>query len=287
MPKGKFILGVLATLGLFVAIVLVLRSEHALLTHPKGMIAHRELKLIATNIGLMLVVVVPTLVLLFVIAWRYRAQNRKAKYDPQGGHRPWKEVVLWIIPSIVIAVMALITWKETHALDPYRPLQSEREPLAIQVVALDWKWLFIYPKQGIATVNFVQFPAHRPIHFTLSADGSPMNSFWIPQLSGQIYSMTGMVTPLHLIADEVGEFPGRASEINGRGFADMTFVAKATEETEFEAWVQQVKGSNAELSHAIYEQLAKPSANSPVVLYADVEEGLFDQIVMKYMVMEQ
>src|SRR5262249_6679452 len=149
---------------------------------------------------------------------------------------------------LIIAPMAVITWRSAHELDPYKPLQSEARPLMIQVVALDWKWLFIYPEEGIATVNFIQFPVHTPIQFTLTADGSPMNSFWIPQLSGQIYSMTGMTTPLHIIADEPGEYAGRANELNGKGFADMHFVAKATSQSEFDEWVASVKGSGQVLN---------------------------------------
>ncbi len=189
----------------------------------------------------MLIIIVPTFILLFVVAWKYRAKNAKAKYDPEHSHGVFGELILWMIPSVVIAVMAVITWNATHKLDPYKPLESEVKPLTIQVVALDWKWLFIYPEQGIATLNFVQFPERTPIHFELSADGSPMNSFWIPQLSGQIYSMTGMTTQLHIMADGPGEYTGRAAEINGEGFADMTFVAKSTSQSDFEDWVAERK----------------------------------------------
>ncbi len=283
MFRIKLWLGLLAFLGAAALIVWVLQDERALVLHPKGIIAREELKLIKTNIALMLLVVLPTLILLFVTAWRYRASHAKAKYDPEPNHRPWKEIVLWVIPSLVIAVMAVVTWKATHELDPYQPLKSEVRPLTIQVVALDWKWLFIYPEQGIATVNFVQFPAKRPIHFALSADGSPMNSFWIPELSGQIYAMTGMVTPLHLMADGEGEYRGRAAEINGRGFADMTFIAKSSSEEDFEVWVQQVKRSSLQLTDKVYEQLSKPSEKIPVLFYSQVEEKLFEQIMMRYM----
>lgn len=283
MKKVKFVLGVLAVLGMVFAIIFVLRSDHALVTHPKGIIAQSELNLIATNYLLMLIVVVPTFILLFVVAWKYRAKNPRSQYDPEHSHGFLAELMLWVVPAIIIAVMAVITWKETHRLDPYKPIVSEVAPLTIQVVALDWKWLFIYPEQGIATLNFVQFPAGTPIHLALSADGSPMNGFWIPELSGQIYAMAGMTTTLHVMADAPGVFPGRASEINGEGLADMTFVAKSTSPSDFDDWVAGVKQSPLQLTDDIYNELVKPSLNHPVALYSYVEQDLFKQIVMKYM----
>jgi cytochrome o ubiquinol oxidase subunit 2 len=283
MKRIKFVIVTLAIIGAVLAIFFVLRSENALLTHPKGIIARSQLNLISTNILLMLIVVVPTFILLFVIAWKYRAKNAKAKYDPEQSTGVFRELILWIIPAIVIAVMIVITWKATHELDPYKPLESEVKPLTIQVVALDWKWLFIYPEQGIASLNFVQFPERTPIHFELSADGSPMNSFWIPQLSGQIYSMTGMITQLHIMADEPGIYSGRAAEINGQGFADMTFVAKSTSPSDFDDWVAHVKQSPMQLTEKVYNELVKFSKNNPITLYSYVEKDLFNAIVMKYM----
>jgi len=162
------------------------------------------------------------------------------------------------------------------------PLKGDRQ-MTIEVVALDWKWLFIYPDQGIAAVNYVQFPEKTAVHFKLAADGSPMNSFWIPQLSGQIYAMTGMVTPLHIAADGVGVYSGRAAEINGDGFADMLFTAESTADADFEKWVASVKGSPLQLTESVYEELLKPSQKHPVVLYSSVANGLFHHIVMKYM----
>jgi cytochrome o ubiquinol oxidase subunit 2 len=283
MRRIKFIIGILAILSAVLVIFFVLRSDASLLTHPKGIIARSELNLIAMNYLLMALVVVPTFTLLFTIAWRYRAKNAKAKYDPEATGGAFKEVILWIIPAIIIAVIAPVTWNATHKLDPYKPLESEVEPLTIQVVALDWKWLFIYPEQGIATVNFVQIPANTPIHFALSADGSPMNSFWVPQLSGQIYAMSGMTTTLHMMADEPGVYTGRAAEINGRGFADMTFVVKSTSQSDFDDWIALVKQSPLQLTNDTYNEFAKPSENHSITLYSHVEKDLFNKIVMKYM----
>lgn len=282
MKHIKLAAGFLAVLCAALVIYFVLSSENALVTNPKGIIAKSELKLIATNYLLMLIVVVPTLIALFVIAWKYRAKNTKAKYQPEHKHTVFSEVLLWVIPSLVIAVMAIITWKATHELDPYRPINGDVKPLTIQVVALDWKWLFIYPEQGIAAVNYVQFPSETPIHLDLAADGSPLNSFWLPELSGQIYCMQGMSSQLHIMADKAGEYRGSAAEINGKGLADMTFVAKATTPSDFETWVAQVKRSSHPLTDPVYQELLKPSQNNSVALYSSVEGNLYHKILMKY-----
>ncbi|MBS0653064.1 MAG: COX aromatic rich motif-containing protein [Verrucomicrobia bacterium] len=282
MKKIKFLLGILAIISAAIAIACVLRSDYALLAHPKGIMAHSELSLIKTNIALMLIIIVPTFIWLLFTVWKYRANNSKGKYRPEHSHGTLKEVLLWIVPSIIVIPMSIITWNATHELDPYQPLKSEIKPLTIQVVALDWKWLFIYPEQDIAAVNVVQFPERTPIRFELSADGSPMNSFWIPELSGQIYSMTGMVTQLHIMADAPGVYSGRAAEINGKGFADMTFVAKSSSQTDFDDWIAEVKRSPLQLTAPIYNELAKPSENNPAALYSHVEKDLFNHIVRKY-----
>lgn len=283
MKRIKIVLIILAIMSTMLAIFFVLSSDKALLTHPKGIVAKSELNLITTNILLMLIIIIPTFVFLFVVAWKYRVKNSKAKYDPEHSRGALGELVLWIVPAVVIAVMSVITWNAAHELDPYKPLKSDVKPLTIQVVAIDWKWLFIYPEHGIATLNFVQFPEQTPIHLELAADSSPMNSFWIPQLSGQIYSMTGMVTQLHIMADSTGVYTGRAAEINGEGYADMTFVAKSTSQSDFDNWVAYVKQSPLRLTEPIYIELSKPSKNDPIALYSYSEKDLFKKIVMKYM----
>lgn len=283
MRKTKFLIGVLAVLAMASACFFVLKNEKALVIHPKGIIAHKELKLIVTNLILMLIIIIPTFILILVVAWKYRANNPKAEYHSKKSYRVLKDLLLWIIPSIIVAIMAVVTWKATHELDPYKPLESHVKPLTIQVIALDWKWLFIYPDQGIATVNFVQFPDHTPIHFKLSADGSPMNSFWIPQLSGQIYCMAGMITPLYIMADGPGVYSGKAAEINGKGYAKMTFVAKSSSQYDFDDWVTYVQTSPLKLDNLTYEELIKPTIDHPIILFSDVETELFKKITMKYM----
>lgn len=251
--------------------------------NPKGLVAQKERDLIIIFMLLMSIIAISVFILTFLIVWKYRAGNSQAKYDPDSHHNSRLEILWWLLPAMVIFTLAVITWKSTHTLDPYLPLESDKKPITIQVVALRWKWLFIYPQQNIATVNFIQFPIATPINFELTADG-PMNSFWIPQLGGQIYAMAGMQTKRHLMTNEIGEFSGNAAEINGKGFAGMKFVAKASSQADFDSWVQNImKSTHPPLSKSEYENLARPSENNPVVFYASTEKNLYDSIIIKYM----
>lgn len=255
------------------------------LLHPKGTIGRNELELIYVALMLMLIIVVPVIIMVFTFAWKYRASNPNAKYDPGWHHSNKIEAVVWGIPIIIIIILATITWKTTHELDPFKPIEIQGvEPMTIQVVALDWKWLFIYPNQKIATVNFVEFPANTPIEFKITAD-APMNAFMIPQLGGQIYAMAGMQTKLHLIADEPGDYDGRSVSFSGAGFNGMTFIARATQtHDEFNAWVDNVKQQNpAVLDSTIYNELAKPSQYNVPQYFGSVEDDLFGNIIMKFM----
>ncbi len=249
---------------------------------PRGPVAEAERNLIVAAVLIMLVIVVPILVAFFVIARKYREGNAKAAYEPEGKRRRGREVWLWAAPTFIVIVLSAVNWYATHALDPSKPLQASARPLAIQVVALDWKWLFIYPEQNIATVNFVEFPAATPVRFELTAD-APMNSFWIPQLSGQIYAMAGMVNQLNLMASAPGEYLGKAAEINGKGYAGMNFIAKAASQSDFDAWVASVKQLQSPLTADAYNQLAEPSENVPRASYSSVADGLYNNIVMKSM----
>jgi cytochrome o ubiquinol oxidase subunit 2 len=248
---------------------------------PKGWVALREKKLLITATLLMLIVVVPVLVMTVFFAFRYRATQKKAKYQPEWSHSTLAEVVWWGFPFLIIVALSILTWKSSHELDPYKPLESSVRPLEIQVVALQWKWLFIYPEQKIATVNFVQFPENTPINFEITSD-APMNSFWIPQLGGQIYAMSGMRSKLHLIAHEAGDYRGSSANISGKGFSGMVFLAKASSQEEFEAWASSMQRSSQELTAGVYEQLVLPSENTPATFYVLKEDNLFDGIIMKY-----
>lgn len=280
--KAKFLIGVFAVVLGVIGITIVLASENALVVHPKGIIAQNELELIIINVILMLSIVIPTYILLFFIVWKYCLQQ-KVEYDPDHSFGAIGQLVMWGLPTLVIVVMSFVTWEATHRLNPYKPIESDVKPLVVQVVALDWKWLFIYPEQGIATLNYFSIPEKTPIHLKLSADGTPMNSFWIPQLSGQIYSMTGMTTQLYLMADGEGEYTGRAVEINGEGYAGMIFKAKSSTEKDFENWVAEVKKSASHLTEEAYRELVKPSVDQSIIYFSEVEENLYHKIMDKYM----
>src|SRR3989344_6897846 len=211
------------------------------LFNPKGWIASEQKELIITATMLMLMAVIPVLVITFVFAWKYRAGNN-AKYAPTFDHSRLLQFTWWTALCAIIVVLSVIAWKSSYALDPRKTLKSNIKPITIQVVALEWKWLFIYPEQNIATVNFVQFPEDTPINFRITGD-APMNSFWIPQLAGQIYAMAGMDTALHVMAEETGEYMGVSSNYSGYGFSGMKFTAKATSREEFDLWIETVRQS--------------------------------------------
>jgi cytochrome o ubiquinol oxidase subunit II len=256
-------------------------ADKVVVLNPKGEIGQHQLDLIILSTVLCLIVIVPVLILTFYLAWKYRHKpNGKAKYDPTWEHSTKLEVIWWGIPIIIIAILGTITVKYTHMLEPSRPLEHEAKPVVIQVTSLDWKWLFMYPEQGIASVNYLEFPENVPVRFELTSD-APMNSFWIPQLGGQIYTMSGMAMKLHLIADEPGSYMGMGANFSGRDFGKMNFTAKATSQEEFEAWVEQVKQSSPELTTDGYVQLAKPGV-SDVQTFSSIPEGLFEKIVTKY-----
>ncbi|WP_397458486.1 ubiquinol oxidase subunit II [Pseudomonas asplenii] len=266
---------------LYIASISLLTGCNLIVLNPKGQIAAVERDLIILAIGLMLLVVIPVIILTFVFAYRYRATNKKARYSPRWASSHKIEAVVWGFPLLIIIALGWVTWKTTHSLDPYRPLDSETPPINVQVVATDWKWLFIYPDLGIASVNELALPVHTPVSFTVTSDAA-MTSFFIPALGGQIYAMAGMQTKLHLIANETGEFRGIAANYNGPGFSDMHFATLSLSSADFQAWVAKVKGAAAPLDHAHYAQLAKPTTRHPVTYYSAVQERLFLDIVDKY-----
>jgi cytochrome o ubiquinol oxidase subunit 2 len=245
---------------------------------PKGPIGMQERSIIITATVLMLLVVVPVIALILIFAWRYRASNEKADYRPDWSHSNSIEAVVWLIPCIIIATLGVITWRSSHTLDPYRPLDSKVKPIRIEAVALDWKWLFIYPDQKVATVNEVAFPANVPVDFHITS-ATVMNAFFIPQLGSQIYAMAGMQTQLHLLANEPGTYQGLSSNYSGDGFSGMTFKAIALPSQDFKAWLTKVAASPQALSADAYEQLAKASENNPIAYYSQVQPRLFADIV--------
>lgn len=270
------ILGVGALLALYIS------THNIQILEPKGLISDQERDLIVTCSLLMLIVVIPVLILTFVFAWKYREKNPQGKHTPDWEHNYIAEMCWWGVPFVIIAILAVITWKTSHELNPFKPIVTDQKPLKIQAVALNWKWLFLYPEEGIATVNFVQFPERRSIHFEITAD-APMNSFWIPQLGGQIYAMPAMRSHLYLLAREPGSYTGRSSNMSGKGFAGMVFEAKVTSEGEFTEWVRSVRSFGNDLTTERYESLVQPSEYDPVSYYVLPDTELFNQIMMKYM----
>ncbi len=269
--------------GLLVAAASVLSGCSGGVLDPKGQVGVDEKNLILIATGLMLLVVIPVIIMTLVFAWKYRASNQQAEYDPKWSHSSKIELVVWTIPIIIVVILGTITWKTTHSLDPYKPLDHDSEPLQVEVVSLNWKWLFIYPQQNIATVNELVIPAHRQVAFKLTSE-SVMNSFFIPQLGSQIYTMAAMETRLHLIADEPGTYDGFSANYSGEGFSEMKFDTIAlADDASFSDWVAGVKDSGNVLSQSAYEQLTEPSEGHPVTYYSSVKPGLFDDIVMKYM----
>lgn len=253
------------------------------LLNPKGQIALEQRSLIMTAFGLMMIVVIPAVVMAVVFAMKYRQSNTNAKYTPNWSHSNKVEAVVWTVPVLIIAFLAILTWKSTHALDPSKPLTSEVKPVQIDVVALDWKWLFIYPEHGIATINQIAFPANTPINFRITSQ-TVMNSFFIPTLGSQIYAMAGMQTKLHLIANEPGTFDGISSNFSGRGFSGMKFKAIATaNDTEFSQWVAKVKQSpNTLTTMEAFDQVAIPSENHPVEYFSAANPELFRKIIGQF-----
>lgn len=275
--------------GLLVSVVFLLAGCQTVLMSPSGDLAVQQRNLIITSTVLMLLIIVPVIALTLWFAWHFRASNKKATYDPDWDHSTILELLIWSAPLLIIIALGAITWVSTHKLDPYRPLDrvaahrpmpADVRPLQVDVVALDWKWLFIYPEQGIATVNELAAPVDRPIQFKITAS-TVMNSFFIPALAGQIYAMPGMETQLQAVINAPGQFQGFSANYSGHGFSGMHFVFHGVSEEDFAQWVQKAKASGNDLSRETYVKLARPSENDPVAYYATVEPGLYRAILTR------
>ena len=282
MPLKKTLRGLL----LLPALAL-LAGCNAVLLHPEGDVALQQRDLIIVSLGLMLLIVIPVIALTLFFAWRYRARNTQASYDPEWHHSTMLELMIWAAPLLIIIALGALTWVSTHKLDPYRPLDqlskgrpvaAGTRPLVVEVVALDWKWLFFYPEQGIATVNELAAPVDRPIEFRITAT-NVMNSFFIPSLAGQIYAMPGMETKLNAVINKAGEYEGFSANFSGDGFSGMRFKFHGMSDQDFDAWVQQARKSSETLSVDTYQHLEQPSEREPIHFYASVAPGLYDAIL--------
>lgn len=264
------------------ALLLPLLSGCSLeLMDPKGAIGEHEKSLILLALALMLMVVIPVIALTLYFAWHYRESNGKATYAPKWSHSTAIEIVVWSIPCLIVTVLAVLIWRSTHDLDPYKPLAHEQPALNVEVVALNWKWLFIYPDQGVASVNQLVLPVDRPVAFKITAE-SIMNSFFIPQLGSQIYAMAGMQTQLHLISDTPGDYAGMSASYSGGGFSDMHFRALVKSQVEFDQWVAAAMASSHKLDAQTFAALEAPSHGAPVRAYRLAIDDPFAAVLSKY-----
>ncbi|SIT05335.1 cytochrome o ubiquinol oxidase subunit 2 [Paracoccus saliphilus] len=267
-------------------IIPLLSGCKAVVLSPAGDIAERQKDLLLAATGLMLIIIIPVMILTIFFAWKYRAA-KKAAYNPDWDHSTKFELVIWAAPLLIIICLGALTWVGTHLLDPYRPLDrlsadeviaEDHQPLKVQVVALDWKWLFIYPEQGVASVNELAVPVNREIEFNLTSS-SVMNAFYIPAMAGMIYAMPGMETKLHGVFNNPGIYQGFASHYSGWGFSGMRFKAHATDEAGFENWLTEVRETGGRLTREEYLELEAPSRNVAPRSYAEVDPELFNRVV--------
>lgn len=281
--RSRIAIAVLVVLGVIALLAWYLHGRNIAVLDPTGLVAEKERNLIIIGVLLSAIVVIPVYIMTVSIAWKYRESNTKASYKPDWDHSRLYESIWWGIPIVIISILSVITWQSAHELDPFKTLNSKVQPLNVQVIALDWKWLFIYPSQNIASVNLIGIPENTPIDFEISSD-TVMNSFWIPNLGGQIYAMPGMTTQLHLISNKIGSYYGSSANISGTGFAGMVFRAKSMSVSGFDSWVHTAQSSPNHLTMNAYHELAMPSEYNPVAYFSSVANDLYNSTVVKYMV---
>jgi cytochrome o ubiquinol oxidase subunit 2 len=245
---------------------------------PKGPIASAERLILFNATGIMLAIVIPTMLATLAVAFWFRSSNKRATYLPEFNYSGRLEMLVWSIPIMTVLLVGGVAWIGSYDLDPPKPIASTVKPVKVQVVSLDWKWLFIYPDQGIASVNRLTVPAGAPISFELTSSGV-MNSFFVPQLGGQIYTMAGMVTRLHLQADDTGTYRGMSANYSGAGFSDMYFNVDAVPAERFAQWVASTRTTGPVLDAETYSSLAKPSQAVAPFSYREVAPDLFNRIV--------
>lgn len=277
MMPGKAALSSLACLMTVVACISLSACTEGVLL-PKGPVGAQEKQLLLEALVPMLMVVIPVIVLTLWFAWWFRASNTRANYRPNWEYSGRIEFSIWMIPLLVILFLGSLAWVGAHKLDPYQPLASKRKPLVVQVVAMDWRWLFIYPEQGVASINELAIPIDTPVSFQLTS-ATVMNSFFIPSLGGQIYAMPGMQTQLHLLADAAGSYRGLSAQFSGDGFSDMHFQVLATDTAGFDVWVARTKTAATQLDVTAYDRLAADHKVGEVTYYFPVSDDLFGHAV--------
>jgi cytochrome o ubiquinol oxidase subunit 2 len=245
---------------------------------PKGPIAFAERQILLNSLGIMLAIVIPTILATLGVAYWFRASNKRARYQPGFDFSGRLEMLVWSIPAMTVLLVGGVAWVGSHDLDPRAVLASSARPVKVQVVSLDWKWLFIYPELGIASINQLTIPAGAPVSFELTSSGV-MNSFFVPQLGGQIYTMAGMATRLHLKADHPGSYRGLSAQYSGDGFADMRFTVAAVSDDQFLQWVDATRSAGPVLDAKAYADLLKPSKAVAPFTYRAVAPDLFSRIL--------
>lgn len=251
--------------------------------NPKGLVAFHERKLLFDTLALMLIVVLPVIIMSLTFVYYYRVSHHVSDYKPNWGHSFFLESIWWGIPCVIIVVLAILTWKKTYELDPFRQISgSSQPPLLIQAIALPWKWLFIYPEQNIATINYLQIPIGRQVEFWMTTDNVPMSALFIPQLGSQIYAMAGMRTRLHLIPNAIGTFDGLNTQYNGDGFSDMHFAVHVVEVEQMLPWINEIKTLSPPLTDDSYRELLVPSMGDKPKFFSGVTLNLFENVLLIY-----
>lgn len=263
----------------FLAIILVLNGCNSILTNTNGTISSEQKKLIIITIMLISLIIIPVILMTIIFSKKYNASNATLKYSPDLYDSKKIEFFSWIVPVFIIFVLSIITWKTTHTLDPYKEINNGKKPITIQVISLNWKWMFIYPENNIATFNEIVIPINTPINFKITSE-SIMNSFFIPSLGSQIYAMPGMQTKLHLVANKSGIYKGFSSSYSGEGFSNMKFnVITVPNLNYFNKWIAKVKSSNNKIQ---YHQINKIKNNNNVVYFSTIEKNLYKKIVSRF-----
>lgn len=273
---------VVPIIGILLLLIYLIRGKNIALLNPQGFIANQQRSLIVFTVAVLLAVVVPTLLLFYFMAWKYRETNASKEQNSEKRCGKYLVAAMWIFPTLVMLILVSVMVPATHNLVPQKAIAGKERPLTIQVITMRWKWLFIYPEQHIATLNFVQIPINTPVTFEMTSDETPMSSFWIPSLGGQLYTMTSHVNRLNLMAEKAGDYTGSSAEINGAGFAGMKFTARVGNLEDFDLWVQTVKDSPEKLDKAAYLRLLEPSEYNPPAFYSAFNPNLFAGVIKKY-----
>lgn len=265
-----------------ISVVLVGCEGHPSILNPKGVIAFEERRLIFDSAALMLIVLIPVIIMSFDFVTHYRSGNKKTEYRPNWAHSVFLESIWWGVPIAIILVIGTMTWISTHKLDPFRKLNYPGKVERIDVIALPWKWLFIYPEKNIATVNHLVLPNKTQVEFHFTNDNVPMSSFMVPQLGSQIYTMAGMRTRLHLIPTHIGKVEGMNTQYNGDGFSDMRFDVDVVSEQDYNDWTKKVASQYGKLNNRTYNKIRQPEINAKVTYFSGVEQNLFNSIMHAY-----